>query len=749
MKLLARAFVLSMFFVVTCSFMVSIGRASPLVVSNIQIEPTGYPDSSTQEWKGSFWQITATTDTRESYLFYTFNKTEASSFSNDKIGNWTVAPNATIKITITPGQPYWERPLVSDTWLVYPKTYGTYVNLISNTGIIQIANKIEDNSIPSLYADVLYSNPNALWTKHTPFDVTMEKIGSNSFTQTILMDTVGGTETVVITNPNDPSQKLMVTNLGQLGTGYGQPSINDVLILKRDSQSVAFDNTGSKVEKAIKYGRDLNTGGVLSDENYAFYWFGGGSEYLASSSHKEVRWYFDDKSPGHAVYKSVPILGDVRSLVEDSDFPGSYRSDGPLPWDTRAYPIAASVWDDNPNTNPRGDSLITYLGKHFDSSVLDSYWGKGWLVTSDNKLRVLMPQGSASSLITMKISTELADSVAYQPIVGGGKFDEAFWSAEGPGSTTCSIQKNNTAILKVKQLSSETSKITIKPLISGNVPVSVTPFMDSAILGPQSTKEFSFEVQNLGTETRQTSTITFQVTNDLGSITDTRTLNFELLPFDNKGTTKAENGGQPLWIWLAIVSVILAVSIVSFGVYRFRSTRKHKTQMSQTTTETPEKTIPQSTRKPRLRRKLFIASFLIVLAIGSCLAVYYYDAYHKLGFSLTGVGIGDISYTSVELRLTLEIQNPGLLPIYIPNGDFEIYLNDQHLCSGHFDSILVGGNSKGRVLVPVTFYATDIPFLAYGLITRGGTVTIRLEGSAHVLLLDLPFGTTLYDAKLA
>jgi LEA14-like dessication related protein len=732
-----------MFIVVTCSLVVSVGQASPLAISNIRIEPTGYEDPSTQEWKGSFWTITATTDTRESFLFYTFNETEASSFSNNKIEDKTVVPNATIKITITPKQPYWERPLVGDRWLVYNQTYGTYVNWLT-----KLADKITGTSVPALYADVLCSDVDALWTKHTPFEITLEKIGANAFIQTQSMDTVGGTETVVITNPHDSSEKLLVTNLGQLGTGYGQPSISDILIFKRDSQLVAFEK--SMVEKAIKYGRDMQTGGVLAPENYAFYWFGGGSTYPTKSSHEEVRWYFDDKSPAHAVYKGGPFgIGEYRSPVEDSDFAGSYRSDGPYFWDKRALPIAASIWDDNPNTNPLGDSLVTYLGRVFGSVDLDAYWRQGWFITNDNKLRIPMPSGSASSLITVKISTELADSVVYQPISGGGKFEEAFWSAEGSGSTTCAIQKNNTAILKVKQLSTQTSKITVKPSTSGNVPISVTPFMDSAIMGPQSTKEFRFEVKNLGTETKQTSTITFQVTNDLGGLTDTRTLEFELLPFDNSAVQKAEDGGRSLWMWLALVSAVGAVSIGGFGVYKFRSTRKNRTQIAQTMTEAPGKTMPQATRKPRLRRKLLIASFLILLAVGSGLAVYYYDAYHKLGFGLAGVGIGEIGYTSAELRLTLEIQNPGFLPIYIPSGDFEIYLNNQHLCSGHFASIVIGGNSKGRVLIPVTFYATDIPFLAYGLITGGGTVTIKLDGSAHVLLFDLPFSTTLYDAKLA
>lgn len=44
------------------------GQAAPLNVSNIYIEPTGYEDPSTHEWKGSFWIITAVTNTRESFI---------------------------------------------------------------------------------------------------------------------------------------------------------------------------------------------------------------------------------------------------------------------------------------------------------------------------------------------------------------------------------------------------------------------------------------------------------------------------------------------------------------------------------------------------------------------------------------------------------------------------------------------------------------------------------------------------------
>jgi LEA14-like dessication related protein len=112
-----------------------------------------------------------------------------------------------------------------------------------------------------------------------------------------------------------------------------------------------------------------------------------------------------------------------------------------------------------------------------------------------------------------------------------------------------------------------------------------------------------------------------------------------------------------------------------------------------------------------------------------------------------GVGLGSVTYTSAEIRLIIEVQNPNVLLIYVPSGDFDVYINDQHLCNGNFGFFTAGGSGRARITVPVTFYVTDVPMLVYGLITGSGTVTVRLDGAAHLILLDLPFSTTLYNAK--
>ncbi|MCD6242654.1 LEA type 2 family protein [Candidatus Bathyarchaeota archaeon] len=147
------------------------------------------------------------------------------------------------------------------------------------------------------------------------------------------------------------------------------------------------------------------------------------------------------------------------------------------------------------------------------------------------------------------------------------------------------------------------------------------------------------------------------------------------------------------------------------------------------------------------RKKIALVILLSILIILISLGIYYNNAYRRLKLNLVGVGLGSVTYTSAEIRLIIEVQNPNVLPIYVPSGDFDVYINNQHFCDGNFGSFTVAGNGRTRITVPVTFYITDVPAVLYGLITGGGTVTVTLEGVVHVILSDVPFSTTLYNAK--
>jgi len=145
------------------------------------------------------------------------------------------------------------------------------------------------------------------------------------------------------------------------------------------------------------------------------------------------------------------------------------------------------------------------------------------------------------------------------------------------------------------------------------------------------------------------------------------------------------------------------------------------------------------------RKKIFI--FLVCLTIiVAALGLYYYNAIHRLRYQLVDLGLGTVGLTSAEIKLTIEVQNPNVLPIYIPSIDFDVYVNNQRLANGYTGAFTVGGSSRQSVVVSVTFAYLDIGMTIAGLITGGGTVTVRAEGSANFFLFGVPFSTTLYDA---
>lgn len=146
------------------------------------------------------------------------------------------------------------------------------------------------------------------------------------------------------------------------------------------------------------------------------------------------------------------------------------------------------------------------------------------------------------------------------------------------------------------------------------------------------------------------------------------------------------------------------------------------------------------------KRIVALVVVLVIIILVAGFVVYYYDAYHKLTFTLTGASLGTVSLTSVQTYFTLQIRNPNLLPLYIPSGSYQVYVNNQYLGKGTFGSLTVGGHSIDQLKVPLTVSALSVASVVYGLITSGGSVTITLQGSANLFLFNAPFKTTLYNA---
>jgi len=71
------------------------------------------------------------------------------SLDANQIGEKTLIVNSEIKITIIPMKPYYERSLQYVTYMVYPKTYGTWMNKLSAGTML---GKLESDEYSILYS---------------------------------------------------------------------------------------------------------------------------------------------------------------------------------------------------------------------------------------------------------------------------------------------------------------------------------------------------------------------------------------------------------------------------------------------------------------------------------------------------------------------------------------------------------------------------------------------------------------------
>ncbi|MHA1332359.1 MAG: hypothetical protein ACTSR2_14925, partial [Candidatus Hodarchaeales archaeon] len=488
-----------------------------LSVSQIYVEPKGYEDPVTHEWKGSFWVVLATSSTTDNYLFYKFDKSESEQpYADNKINDKTLIPNATIKVMVTALQPYWQIYLTRKTYNVTKKTYGTWINKVDPF----LNGKLTDTYVDPLIVDVWETT--GYWVRHVPFQVVVEKIGDYHWkSDPILVDLVGAESLNPITITSPKGEKLIIKLQGQLTTGYDQsPPWRDLIIF---SPEYVFE--GDELVRAIiSYDQD--------DLSYSNYWFGGGNYYTIKTDLGErvVQRWSDDGSPTHyyisASYPYTP------QPVSDYTFPGNDKIDNW--WDINhiIVPRKPDVFKDDPNANPYGKSLINYLiGLPEINRIDPNYWKtdrKPEFDFNGRTLKIYLPMRTVSWLYTLWISTELADTAVYQPLAANGKITYIKWLSSDTGYAE--IGGKDVALVTIKQLSSERSGILVQASATTSL-AKITPEDGHyAILDPNEEKTFSFTVENLGVSTEVTGELSFRVYNDLGSQTDSSKLTFKLLP---------------------------------------------------------------------------------------------------------------------------------------------------------------------------------------------------------------------------
>ena len=477
---------------------------SLISVSQVSIQPGGSADS-TGRWTGTYWIVTGTVDASESSVFYQLDPS-----ASGTSGNQVINPKSTIQITLTPMQPYYQRQLTYHTIEVvsevHPAEY-SYMGGYSDpdTGAYYPGystwTEQQFNIVPQLDLGY-YTFATSTWEQHTPFQVTVTKLkadGSTDFTTTQTIDTFGGVNNVVIQNPNDASQQLVISGLGQIGTGYSQPTFgNNMILLDATHNVIDKDNNLMNI---IGYDR--------SDSAYSEHFYGGS------------QWRWDDgtpKPPTPDQYWSIFDLG------PNYNAPKNYPGWGVQYNDYSSYGIQYWTYDYSVNQASISDMMnyISSLNYVVNTDLNAQTWGQGVSI-NNNVLRINLPYGSVSSLITMKIPTEMADSYVYKPNYGTFAISDASWSS---GST---LNYNTAAQLNVKVSCSYPGTFNLQAS-SSTSDLSITPAAISDTMTSGEVQTYSFNVKNTGVQSAETGLVSFALKDSSGAVDDSKTLSFTLNP---------------------------------------------------------------------------------------------------------------------------------------------------------------------------------------------------------------------------
>lgn len=457
-----------------------------LAVSQVYIEPQG-EESATGEWTGSYWVVLATTtggDIHEFVLQFPEDVEERADFDATTNTGEELEVRGSLLISMTPETPYWERSLEAKSWVVTPKTWGTWINKIQKAG--DHPGRMTDTEVEAVTAEVW--EPTGVWIRHAPFTLKVEKVeGENLFSHEELIDVTNTADVATtITNPNDPSEKFTITVHGQLGTGPSIGGVPDDFIIFRDNTKYSFVGSDA-LRREIKYDQD--------DHSYSNYWFGGGNYYLGKTdvlggATGIVERWEDNGSPAHFILDA----GTARPLKTNL-FPGSYRGDTSLVY--KLYAVRPDVWNDNPDTNPYGLSLINYLTKVRGYSTIDwsGYYGRSWDISND-KLTLYLPVNSVTEIVTLRISTELADSYVYRPAIGNFKITGYAWLSTGTAKSV--IGDKDIMYVDVENLAKNgaVAQVFTEPAEDIAELIAINPTSDAAVV--EDDKTFTFMVTNLG-----------------------------------------------------------------------------------------------------------------------------------------------------------------------------------------------------------------------------------------------------------
>lgn len=490
------------------------GGLSPFTLvsfSKVTVEGVGWEDEATHRWMDDYWHIEATTDTALETKLIKWDETQ---LDDPNVDNTVVdgdevkeiIPKANLEIKIFPEQPYYSVTLDWQTRLVYPKTWGTYKNIITDA----YAKTAE--WIPELKTSFWVLQDGWSYTLHTPYTAELWKNGA--LVDSVTDDSYGGKNQILLTDSSG-GKNVEITNFGKGEYGYNPPVHGELIIF---GNAVYEVGDAQEIIDAIEYDK--------TDLSYSNYWFGGGSVYTTGHDifypgGYQV-WRYDDtqKTPAHLFLK----WGDIwPSVVADDAFPGQRRADSNF--DLIALPESADLRLNNPDTNPTGLSLINYLRNTFDFEPITftNNIAIPWcteMKIEDNQLKLMMPAGSAYSNIVVRIPTELADSIVFVEYYPTADIS-AFWTT---GTTHENIGDKLKALVTVTNTAGFGGNLITKAYFTSQDPGVINPPQFGEYIAAGNAHLYEFTVINTGSDVDDPFTVKFEVWNEKPELLGTATL---------------------------------------------------------------------------------------------------------------------------------------------------------------------------------------------------------------------------------
>jgi len=354
------------------------------------------------------------------------------------------------------------------------------------------------------------------WTVHTPF-LVKAWVNDKLFAEEII-DTVGATKTVTL--GEDPNV-ITVSKLGLIGTGYEAPVWQDIVWFNHKY----FYLRESGVDKALSNPYPIGDGitaevGEVSIEQlrgtYAFYWYGDEID-----EHVFNRYWKDEGDP----QPYTPDFGWIK--FAHNNWGWIDRSDT---FTARFEPVPPVLLPEQEDAHHQPRYCVTeYLEQvvHAQRPTMPSWLPNSAdiIITENNEMRLYLPMGSMNALVNLRVSTDLADTYVWAPVLGNFKITgfNDFGDVYEEKQWTITVKQLENATVPV----SGTIWFTVKP---STLEVGVNPPTIGVQLGYNMEQTFTFNILNLAVQDKTDFSIMATVTNSLGQVTDEKTVYGTAMP---------------------------------------------------------------------------------------------------------------------------------------------------------------------------------------------------------------------------